>query len=245
MPDARADESSDSIVAAVDSINAADLGRPVSASFSPMTGKGGRSMFPNAKQPRKSVVNSWRSGFIEVRDATMLRANADAWGLADISAGASSDQRYLVFQVTSIEHTLELDDAVDMRVPDADAAAAADDERRTRGEPHHRVGRGWDMEATHDEQFGIQFVRERADRWRRPARDDVQLIEAVVQPEAVEPVTDGRFELADGSVDFVFVADGSYEVELGVRLADSLIETVLEYDLGIFRTIECSQDLHT
>lgn len=120
--DAYADTGDDTVTAEIDSINEADLGRPVSSSFAPLTGKDGALLFPGSKV-RKTIINSWESSFIEVRDTTILRANARAWGIVDGSLSASSDKRFLVFRVAEREYTLEVGDAVEPRQLDAGSSA--------------------------------------------------------------------------------------------------------------------------
>lgn len=106
---------SQTVLASVDSLSDADLGRPFSAAFDPITGHEGQTMFPKARAPRKTTVNEWRSDFVTVDNSQTLRANAKAWGIGDVSVGVTSDRRYLVFRVRSVEYAEEVDDATDPR----------------------------------------------------------------------------------------------------------------------------------
>jgi hypothetical protein len=124
FPAASVADDDDTLTASVDSMNAADLGRPVSSTFIPLTGKAGRTVFPNAKKPRKTVVNTWNSGFVQVTSDRTLRANASAWGLGSVDIGVDVDRRFLVFEVRVIEHTLELDDTSDARQLEANSTGA-------------------------------------------------------------------------------------------------------------------------
>lgn len=113
----------ETVQASVEAINEADLGRPYNGAFAPITGKDARPLFPAAKAPRKTLVNEWRSDFVEVDNLQTLRANARAWGIADGAIDASTDKRFLVFRVRVVEHVLEVDDTTEPRVIDAASGA--------------------------------------------------------------------------------------------------------------------------
>lgn len=116
MPVAADDEAADETVeASVVSVSDADLGRPHTAAFSPLSGRDARSLFPSSKSPRKSDVNEWRSDFIQVDSIRTLQANARAWAIASGDLSVSSRKRFLVFRVRVVEHVLELDDTTEPR----------------------------------------------------------------------------------------------------------------------------------
>jgi hypothetical protein len=117
-------DDSETIQASVESISEADLGRPYTANFTPVTGKDGRSLFPSVRGARKNQVNTWAAEFIDVDNTRVLRANASAWGIAEGSLSAASQNRYLVYRVRVVEHVLELDDTTEQRPLEPSSAAA-------------------------------------------------------------------------------------------------------------------------
>lgn len=116
--------SADTVVAAVDTANDADIGRPYTASFLPVSGKESKSVFPGSKALRKNVVNEWRSDFSEINTLEALQANAGAWGLGSVSVSTAGTKRYLVFRVRSVEYEKEIDDSTEMRTIDTTGKAA-------------------------------------------------------------------------------------------------------------------------
>lgn len=115
--EARGDAASEDmtiIAAAPVGMNASHLGRPYSATFEPLIGKEGKSLFPESRKPREDIVNEFKYDVVEIENSHQFRANASAWSYSvDVAAAAS--QRYTAYRAYQLTKVLELDDTSEPR----------------------------------------------------------------------------------------------------------------------------------
>jgi hypothetical protein len=97
------------------------LGRPYSATFEPLIGKDGKTLFPSAKKPNVETINEFPYDVVEIDNSHQLRANARAWGVAG-SLSAGGDQRYMAYRAYQLTKVEEIDDTTDPRAAPANAA---------------------------------------------------------------------------------------------------------------------------
>lgn len=100
-----------------------DLGRPVDATFRPLSGRDGAALVSNEEESvRVTTLNRMEHSFFAVDDSRALAANAAAWGLHSARAGARATDRYACFRAFQIVEVREVDDAVELREPSPTAA---------------------------------------------------------------------------------------------------------------------------
>lgn len=108
------------MAAAPPGMSVMDLGRPYNARFKPLRSGQGKSLFPEAGEPRKTRQHSASHELVFARSRETLNANASVW-FAGASTGYSRSNRYASYRAQQVTAVFQIDDTTPMREPSEEA----------------------------------------------------------------------------------------------------------------------------